>query len=68
METSDLTAVNNIYSHYFMLSNFVLGLINILITLQLAVFFTLGTRNNIHIKPTVRKFKKGGYNEKANFL
>ena len=66
--TSDLIVVNNIYSHYFLLSNSVLLFISILITMQLAVFFTLAPRNNIHIKLTVQKFKKGGYNVKANFL
>ena len=66
--TSDLIVVNNIYSHYFLLSNSVLLLISLLITLQLAVFFTLAPKINIHINSTVRKFKKGVYDVKANFL
>ena len=36
--------------------------------MQLDVFFTLAPTINIHINSTVRKFKKGGYNVKANFL
>lgn len=36
--------------------------------MQLAVFFTLAPRNNIHIKLTVQKFKKDVYNVKANLL